>query len=406
MSINTFSSTAKLGEYFTKLPACKANGTSWVFFRDRFLFMLDAAGLGDHFDTTTTAPVAPTIVDTTAPTADEAVIKQGLALVIPDSLFLKVKGAATAKEMWEKVKEEYEKKSKMVTVDLRQKLQDERCADGVDVKTHLDKLRTMRADLIAMSTDPGDENFVAIVLGSLPASYETYLSALPGHQQQSRLETARLTGKGKKEAAFYGNGSKKPKKMMECYNCHKKGHMAKACWVKGGGKEGENPPRKGYGRVNAAKATKEFDAAWMAVSHRPEDDIEFDELDEDELGQALDDEDKDLPPPLDVSDSNDEADNEEETDEPPESPPAANPKVHENPTVTALDDPEFSAASLGAPRPWRANQRHAGKTWHREVELRHGDSSRFATKQHGPGMVGVGMCSGYMGHWGDGERWG
>jgi hypothetical protein len=45
--------------------------------------------------------------------------------VIPDSLFLKVKGEKTAREMWEKVKNKYEKKSKMVTVDLRRKLQDE-----------------------------------------------------------------------------------------------------------------------------------------------------------------------------------------------------------------------------------------------------------------------------------------
>ncbi|KAJ7190340.1 hypothetical protein GGX14DRAFT_382285, partial [Mycena pura] len=140
MSTNSFTSTAKLGEYFAKLPACKADGTNWVFFRDRFLFAVDAAGLSDHFEAgtlgTATAPVPPTITDPANPTADEtranneylarrrfwkseqAVLKQGLASVIPDSLFLKVKGAETAKGMWEKVKDEYEKKSKMVTVDL------------------------------------------------------------------------------------------------------------------------------------------------------------------------------------------------------------------------------------------------------------------------------------------------
>ncbi|KAJ7602096.1 hypothetical protein DFH06DRAFT_1024242, partial [Mycena polygramma] len=140
MSTNTFSSTAKLGEYFAKLPACKADGTNWVFFRDRFLFAIDAAGLSDHFEngpfSTAEAPAEPAIVDAKNPTPEEieannkylarrrfwkseqAVIKQGLASVIPDSLFLKVKGAATAKAMWDKVKSEYEKKSKMVTVEL------------------------------------------------------------------------------------------------------------------------------------------------------------------------------------------------------------------------------------------------------------------------------------------------
>jgi transposase InsO family protein len=345
MSTNTFSSTAKLGEYFAKLPACKADGTNWVFFRDRFLFALDAAGLGDHFEDgptgTTTEPVAPTVVDAAVPTptevtatnnylarrrfwkSEQAVIKQGLASVIPDSLFLKVKGEKTAKEMWGKVKDEYEKKSKMVTVDLRRKLQDERCADGGDVKAHLDKLRTIRADLIAMAADPGDDNFVAIVLGSLPTSYETYLSALTGAatllgktldpdtvlqgiSDEADRKAARHGSKGEKEAAFYGNGGKKLKKMMECYNCHKKGHMSRDCWAKGGGKEGQNPHRKA-GKANTAKAVDDLDAAWMAASYRPENYIEFDELDEES-----DDEYKDLPPLLDVLDSDDEADDTEE----------------------------------------------------------------------------------------------
>ncbi|KAK0224770.1 hypothetical protein EDD85DRAFT_778292, partial [Armillaria nabsnona] len=138
MSTNTFSSTAKLGEYFAKLPTCKADGTNWIFFCDRFLFAIDAAGLSDHFEdvVTATEPTAPDVVDPKNPTADEtkvlneytkkrqiwkseqAIIKQGIASVISDSLFLKVKGEATAKAMWEKVKSEYEKKSKMVTVDL------------------------------------------------------------------------------------------------------------------------------------------------------------------------------------------------------------------------------------------------------------------------------------------------
>jgi hypothetical protein len=216
-------------------------------------------------------------------------------------LFLKVKGAEMAKGMWEKVKDEYEKKSKMVTVYLRRKLQDEQCADGGDVKGHLDKLRTIRADLIAMSADPGDDNFVAIVLGSLPSSYETYLSALTGAatllgktldpdtvlqgiSDEADRKSARLTEKGGKEAAFYGNdGKSKLKKTMECFNCHKKGHMARECWAKGGGKEGQNP-RKGYGKANTAKAGKgkELDAAWIAASHELEDFIELDELDEEE----------------------------------------------------------------------------------------------------------------------------
>ena|ERR1700761_2290182 len=95
-STNTLSSTTKLGEYFTKLLACKADGTNWVFFRDRFLFAIDAAGLSDHFEDAVTSaePIVLVFADRQQPTADEinaytacrrfwrseqAIIKQGLA---------------------------------------------------------------------------------------------------------------------------------------------------------------------------------------------------------------------------------------------------------------------------------------------------------------------------------------
>ncbi len=64
-------------------------------------------------------------------------MKQEIASTIPDSLFLKVKGEVTAGKMWEKVKDEFKKKSKMMTVDLCRKLQEEHCPENGDVKTHL-----------------------------------------------------------------------------------------------------------------------------------------------------------------------------------------------------------------------------------------------------------------------------
>ena len=140
MSTNSLVSTTKLGEYFAKLPVYKADGTNWIFFRDCFLFAVDTAGLSDHFDDgptgTTSEPTEPQVADPTNLTAKEkkaikqysltrriwkseqAVIKQRIASVIPDSLFLKVKREKTIKEMWNKVKTEYKKKSKIVTVDM------------------------------------------------------------------------------------------------------------------------------------------------------------------------------------------------------------------------------------------------------------------------------------------------
>jgi hypothetical protein len=59
-----------------------------------------------------------------------------------------------------------------------------------------------------------------------------------------------------KDAVFYaGNGSRKTwkgekglKKDVECFNCHKKGHVKVDCWEKGGGKEAQGPRGKKGGK--------------------------------------------------------------------------------------------------------------------------------------------------------------
>ncbi|PBK99303.1 hypothetical protein ARMGADRAFT_919771, partial [Armillaria gallica] len=153
------------------------------------------------------------------------------------------------------------------------------CAEGGDVKTHLMKLQSICEDLIVMGVDPGDDNFVAIVFGSLPTSFETYLSVLTGVltllgkalnpdmvlqgiNDEADWWKIRSAGKGKKEAVFYsGNSGKKSRKLVECYNCHQKGHMARDCWAKEGEKEG-------HGQVNLAKVDKEFNAAWFAEEEK------------------------------------------------------------------------------------------------------------------------------------------
>jgi hypothetical protein len=191
MSINS-----KLHEHFVHLPKLNPDGTNYIVYQDRFGFTMEAAGLGAHIDEKAKAPEAPAVVNEAKPTeeetkaldaysvslanwnANEAVVKQAIAATIPDSLFLKVKGEKTSSAMWQKMQGEFEKKSQMVIVDLRRRLQEKQCAEGDDVKTHLDELQRIHEDLIAMGADSSDENFIAIMMGSLPTSYDPYLSTL------------------------------------------------------------------------------------------------------------------------------------------------------------------------------------------------------------------------------------
>jgi hypothetical protein len=108
----------------------------------------------------------------------EAIVKQQVAATIPDSLFMKICDKRTAREIWEALQSDFQNKSKMVAVDLRHRLQQEQCTERGDVRAHFTKLRTMKEDLAAMGHPPSKDEFYAIILGSLPPSYEPFISAM------------------------------------------------------------------------------------------------------------------------------------------------------------------------------------------------------------------------------------
>ena len=144
-----------------------------------------------------------------------------------------------------------------------------------------------------------DEDFMSIILGSIPQSYDSYIAAIMAtsslldktlsptnlinairdeedrctiknpkskkkDEQDATYVAGQSLGKGKKD----GDDSKKSKKNVRCYNCKKMGHIAKNCWAKGGGAEGSGPKGKGKdkGKEVAANADEkggdDSDAVW------------------------------------------------------------------------------------------------------------------------------------------------
>ena len=67
---------------------------------------------------------------------------------------------------------------------------------------------------------------------------------------------------------------KKGKKCnVECYNCHKRGHIKADCWAKGGCKEGQGPWKKGSGS-SGGSGTKSDAMAGAELAGEKSPDIE------------------------------------------------------------------------------------------------------------------------------------
>jgi hypothetical protein len=118
----------------------------------------------------------------------EAITKQQIASMIPDSLFIQVKNLGTAQEIFTYLSNLFEKRSRVVSVELLQKLQDQKCSEKGNIREHFDKLQTIREQLSSLGHAPTDESFTAIIMSSLPASYDPHLSALTASAKVSSIQ--------------------------------------------------------------------------------------------------------------------------------------------------------------------------------------------------------------------------
>ena len=132
------SSNSKLLKFFVHTPKLEIDGSNWVIFKDCFLFAATAAAMKGHVDgmDIVLAPVGfshqpgePLKEDQqealkeyqlkcTKWEMEENIVKQVLVSIIPDSFFIEVRRKETAALMWDAVKDQREKKSQMVIVDI------------------------------------------------------------------------------------------------------------------------------------------------------------------------------------------------------------------------------------------------------------------------------------------------
>src|SRR5882724_13013048 len=166
-----------------------------------------------------------------------------------------------------------------------------------DIRAHLDDMALMYERLSRMGVTLHDEDYVSMVLMSLPDTYMTHLETLADSATSAgrTFTAANLISKaielfdkrriradwapkqGAKDVAFqssegnkHGKKGKPPKKQVECFNCHKLGHIQRKCRAPGGGKEGQPlPQRKDKGKngdnsANTANIT--HDSVWSAVT--------------------------------------------------------------------------------------------------------------------------------------------
>jgi hypothetical protein len=103
-----------------------------------------------------------------------------IELSIGNAEMIHISGANTASQMWEQLCMVKESKGRLGVLATRRALYRATAEEGFDMVEHVSKLRKLQEELHIMSNLVSDEDFVMILITSLPESWDNYTSSYLG----------------------------------------------------------------------------------------------------------------------------------------------------------------------------------------------------------------------------------
>ena len=98
--------------------------------------------------------------------------------MIPGELFWEIKNLNTMMEVWAKLKELFEGKSRSIMVDLGRKFQTTCYGEDNDICSHFSKLADLHDKLAVLGRAVSDDEYIAVLIRSLPPSYDSPINSL------------------------------------------------------------------------------------------------------------------------------------------------------------------------------------------------------------------------------------
>ena len=214
---------------------------NWMPRKHQILPILRDLNLEEYIEKESASPIAR---DPTKPTdvekglikawkTGDAKARTRIELAIGDAEIIHISGANTAKEMWEQLTMVKESHGRLGILATRRALYRATAPDDFEMVDHISNLRKLQDELHLMGSIVPDEDFMMILITSLPEAWDNYTSAYLGSSSnkpelRSHEIVAILLDEDRRRKGRSGNSGeaalqakrkgKDKKKDCECYN--------------------------------------------------------------------------------------------------------------------------------------------------------------------------------------------
>lgn len=198
-----------------------------------------------------------------------------IGLLLEKSKLPLIKNATTAKLCWNALKDHFETVTLTTKVALLKRLCGMHYVEDEDIQDHIQQMEEIFERLTMAGQQLDEDLCVAMVLRSLPDSFDALTTALEARSDDElTLELVKM--KLLDEVAKRGNrGSSesvlkvKQKKVLVCNFCKKAGHREKYCWIK----NGESSEEEAKPDLSKAKMAHEENFSFLMLEQKSDRDV-------------------------------------------------------------------------------------------------------------------------------------
>ena len=226
----------------------KLDGSNWLTWKFQFRHLLIAKDLWNHVEGTAVLENGATEKKQLEFKKREQKAFSNLVLCISSSQLYLITSYETANEAWGNLRGHFERETLANKLFLKKRYFRMEMREGTSIKSHLKQMKDITDRLAAIGAPISEEDQVVTLLGSLPESYSTLVTALEAsqedpdlrfvqealiHEEQKRQEldniggnqdTALVTNRENSKSVFTEN-SDRIKPELKCYRCHRPGHF-------------------------------------------------------------------------------------------------------------------------------------------------------------------------------------